>query len=703
MLGWASPRGAAPVTQESNSNMHGTPNKLATKASLLLQPLSDSTEDALAPLNLWPEDHLFIWMDPASEGRKFLMEVRPVGADGILKSRWTGVSRESLRLFHRLPEARRPPGTDVWHVGATDFTALVVYHAWPEDKISFRAPAAEVEDTEAKLRYDYLIKRFVAQADRAAIGAAFKINRETPPTPAAWVTHPTLPASDYQIVAAMMAMEQEGMAFFMDRGTGKTATAILLVCAEARKKIADAKPEDKTMTRVLVVCPQQVCTNWAVEFERFATVAGKTVVVRGGPVERVKSLVHGVAWEKDCAFGAVIISYDSLVASLDAYKKVKWDRIILDESHFIKDPGTNRWKAFKELRESAKRRLILTGTPIGNSPMDLWTQLEFLGPGMSGFVDFKTFRNFHGVFESVGGQPGIQKLTSTKNIPLLQERLARLSFSISKEEAGLKLPDKVYDLWEVQMTPKQAEVYNKVAEALYADIEDQLSGEVDALTVENILTKLLRLAQITSGHIVWDPVINDAGDIVKPRRLQDIDTTNPKIDAIIEMVTEEDRDPLGKTIIWCVWVHDIKKVTEALKAKGVECGAYFGDTSREQREVLVKRFNTDPTFKVLVANPQTAGEGLDLLGFDKLDPENSHTYCDHEIFMSCDWSAIRRSQAEDRAHRRGTRMPVRITDVVCPNTIDMEIRDRVRNKMQMADYVTNIREILDNVLKNRSS
>lgn len=672
---------------------------LASKAALILEPLSKSTESVLRPLDLFETDRLFVWMDSQSDGRRFLMEVRSVNFD----TRWPnrGVSYQgSKNFFYRLPESRRPPNSEVWSVGATDFTALVTVHGWPEDKIVYRSPAATQIDEEARLRMRYLVTRFMSQADRAAMAAEFKINRQVPEVPKSWVEHPKLPASDYQLVAAMMAVEQEGMAFFMDRGTGKTATAIAVVCEEARRKRERTQPGEKSMLRVLVVCPQQVCTNWALEFERFATCKGKTVIVRGGPAERVKTLVHGISGEKDCEFGVVIISYDSLVASMDAYKKVKWDRIILDESHFIKDPGTNRWKAFKELRESAKRRLIMTGTPIGNSPMDLWTQLEFLGVGMSGFVDFKTFRNFHGVFEAAG-QAGIQKLVATKNVPLLQERLARLSFSVTKEEAGLKLPDKVYDVWEVQMTPKQAEIYEKIAEALFADIEDQLSGEVDALTVENILTKLLRLAQITSGHIVWDPVINDAGEVIKPRRLQDVDVTNPKIDAVVEMMTAEDRDPLGKTLVWAVWVHDIKKITEALKAHGVECASYYGGTSRDEREVLVQRFNCDPTFKVLVANPQTAGEGLDLLGYDKTDPENSHTYCDSEIFFSSNWSYIQRSQAEDRCHRRGTRMPVRITDLVCPNTIDMEIRQRVSSKAQMSDYVTNIREILTNVLKNR--
>lgn len=673
-------------------------------AALLLEPLSQATQEALTPLKLWEGDRLFIWSDDP-EGKRFLMEARTVDREGRLRDRWSPPSQAARSLFHRLPEAKRAEaGSDTWRVGATDTTALIVYHSWEHSKICFRAPAAQVdtEDDLAKKTFEVLLKRFIAQSSRSTIAAQFKINKLVPQQAASLIQHPELPLSDYQQVAVLMAMDQEGIAWFMDRGTGKTATYVGLCCAEARSKLEKAKPGEKAIYRTLIVCPQQVCTNWDVEFQRFSTCSGKTVIIRGGPEARIKGLIQGVAWEKDCAFGAVIVSYDSLVASLDVFKKIPWDRICLDESHYIKDPGTNRWKAFKELRFCSKRRTIMTGTPIGNSPMDLWTQLEFLGQGLSGFVDYKTFRNFHGVWQDTGVGPGIQKLVAVKNVPLLQERLSRLSFSITKEEAGLKLPDKVYDVWEVQMTPKQADVYERVSEALFADIQDQLSGEMNALTVESILTKLLRLAQITSGHIVWDPVIDSAGNVVKPRRLQDIDDKNPKIEAVIDIITSEDRDPLSKTIVWAVWVHDIKKITEALKLAGVECGAYYGDVSRDDRDELVRRFNCDPTFKVLIANPATAGEGLDLLGYDKKNPEGSNTYCDSEIFFSQNWSSIQRSQAEDRAHRRGTRMPVRITDLVCPNTIDMEIRARVKSKMQMAEYVTDIKQILENVLHGSS-
>jgi len=330
--------------------------------------------------------------------------------------------------------------------------------------------------------------------------------------------------------------------------------------------------------------------------------------------------------------------------------------------------------------------------------MDLWTQLEFLGEGLSGFQSFGAFRRFHGVFEQVSNAPGIDKLVGLKNIPLIQERLSRLAFSVTKEEAKLNLPDKVYDTIEVTMSKKQREYYDKIAQELAIEIEDKM-GNINEMTVEHILTMLLRLAQITSGHIVWNEVADpDTGEVLRERRCEQIDERNPKVELVVEELTSAERDPNGKTIIWCAFVPDIRALHARLDELGIIHGCYYGATSKNDRDPLVARFNNDPEFRVLIANPQTAGEGLNLLGYDRENEETSKTYTDHEIFFSQNWSAILRAQAEDRAHRRGSRMPLRISDLTVPDTIDQEIRERVAMKRSVAGAVVDVREILANVL-----
>src|SRR5690606_16184940 len=103
-------------------------------------------------------------------------------------------------------------------------------------------------------------------------------------------------------------------------------------------------------------------------------------------------------------------------------------------------------------------RMVLTGTPIANRLFDLWTQLEFLGKGLSGFKSFTNFRNFYGSFLKVDAEKSgsqVEKLIGYKNLPLIQERLTRLCYMVTKKEADLQLPDKVYDVYEVEMTKQQ--------------------------------------------------------------------------------------------------------------------------------------------------------------------------------------------------------------------------------------------------------
>lgn len=348
--------------------------------------------------------------------------------------------------------------------------------------------------------------------------------------------------------------------------------------------------------------------------------------------------------------------------------------------------------------------MILTGTPIGNVPWDVHPQLEFLGEGLSGFIDQKKFRQCFGVFSKVEDATGygVERLQSLRNIPLLHERLSRMSFQITKKEAGLNLPDKIYDIYDIEMTEIQAKIYKDVAAKLLVELKDIIETSKSSLVVENVLTKLLRLAQVTSGFLKVDPLIDeDTGDLISPGRIERIPGPNPKIEALRELVDQDrSEDPNSKMIVWAVFIEDMKAIGELLTSMGVKHGLYYGATKEAARDDLVDAFNNDPEFKVLVANPQTAAEALNLIGYDKNRPEESTTYCDHEVFFSCNWSFLQRSQAEDRAHRRGTRMPVRITDLMAPLTIDEEIRDRVKQKELMAENMLDVRNILANITRS---
>lgn len=681
-------------------------NLSQARAATVVEPLCRATESIFRPLNLYPTDHLEITLDE-KDGRHFILQVRslhprqdpmePVALvkDGVeLVVRGTPSYDAYQGWIGRVPE-RKDDGFGRWKCAATDFTALVIYHCWPSDKIIFKTP-------DSKTYFDYLIGRFALQSHAMDVLAGFRIGKTIPDMPADYLPpeDPDLALMPHQKVFTVAGLHQESFAGFLEQGLGKTPGTIARVCLEATRKRAGKIPGLKnTMYRVLVVCPGQVRLNWQREFERFSTVPGKISVLRGGPITRMRTLLETMLEESDCSFACSIISYDSVESTADALTRVPWDLIVLDESHSIKNSRSLRFKAVTKLRDAfSRQRMILTGTPIANNIMDLWAQLEFLGEGMSGFLSFANFRGFYGRFENRmgGGQP-IQKLVGIRNLPLLQERLARIACIMTKDEAGMVLPAKTYDIYECQMQTLQADLYRQLCSQLAVELETMSKdgeSELNQLTVNHVLTKLLRLAQITSGHIRWDA----DPDTGTPGKVQQIVPKNPKVEAVVELLQDETRDPLGKTIVWAVFREDIRVLVERLRELKIEHVYYDGSLSDKERQQAVDRFNNDPACRVFIGNPAVAGAGLNLLGYNPERPEECAMYTDHEIFFSQNWSATQRSQAEDRAHRRGTRNSVRITDLVVPGTIDEEIRTRVTNKIHTALAVQDVREILKAVL-----
>jgi SNF2 family DNA or RNA helicase len=564
---------------------------------------------------------------------------------------------------------------------ATDTTVLLIEEAWGRDRVIFGSETAE-------LRYRHLLIQFRALEARAEHQAQWKLEGKKVEYRKGFIDHPDFPLADYQRLAVNLSINLPGYALFMDKGTGKTATTICRAMNESSKMSRTA--------RILVVCPNQVRHNWKKEIQRFSTLKGRTTILRGGIRTRVKNMVMGIKKDLSNKWNIIIVGYDTARADVDLITRVPWDLVVLDESHYIRSTGRKRTQAAMAIRDISAQRLILTGSPICNSAVDLFNQLEFLGTGMSGFLNQKNFAKFFGDYET--SENGIEKLVGVKNVPMLQERLSRISFQITKEEAGLNLPAKLYSTYEVEMSEEQEKVYKDLANKLRAEIEAERASStmVRSLEVNHVLTKLLRLAQVTSGYMHLNAVVDlDTGETLAEEEFMHF-VPNPKIEAVREILQETDKN--CKTIIWTRFRQNIYDLEKLLTEMGVKFGSYYGSTSEVKRQEYVDSFNCDPEFTVLIAQISTAAEGLDLLGYDKENPEASKTYCGQEIFFSQGWSAVERSQAEDRAHRRGTRNSVSIIDLIVANTIDEEITNRVQGKLKMAAETLDIDEILRNVL-----
>lgn len=653
----------------------------------MLEPLCDATAELVKAVPLLPNDRLEIAM--GQDANHFDVQAYAIaGGKRVVGSTWA-----SYKWFERLQE-KKELGAGRWSVAATDFNVMIMNAVWPADRITFT-------DANAQTTYQYYLLRWMQQHECAVRTAKFKSAGLVPEPPPGWVEHPDHPLASYQQVACWNAVMSEGFALFMQQGTGKTPTAIGVMCHLARiQHEREGKPY-----RVIIVCPKNVKGNWAKEIAKFTTLQGRVVVLRGGKLHRVKQLVEIAQHDPNSYFDVVITSYETLQKTWAALSMFEWDLGIADEAHMFKSPWAKRSTAMIDLREKCKRRLALTGTPVANSLLDLYYPLEWLGEGMSGFVDWKEFRSYYNKYaEHNEGRnyQGAKVLIGFQNLPMLHERLARVSFSITKEEAMPNLPGKLEDIVECGMGTKQREVYGKVAKELAAEIETMLEDEdapSAAITVNNMLTKLLRLSQITSGYVVVDKRYDDQGVEIRggDERIKWFDEV-PKLDTLIERLKE--RDPKEKTIVWCCWVPAIKKISERLTAEGIKHVTYWGGTSEADRAEAERCFNLDPTYKVFVGNPAAGGVGMNLPGYDSSNPDLLDTNACHTEYYAVNWSYIQRSQSGDRNHGRGrNRVPVQVTDLVVPGTIDVQIIDKLATKKQVALEVNDVREILAH-LKN---
>lgn len=578
-------------------------------------------------------------------------------------------SPSTLPLSNELPDFKNLD--DFWvRCAASDVSVA---------KIEATGHELQFEDDSVKMMWDYLKLVASMSSITARNVADFKTNGIVHTDEN--VNYGALSA--YQKVGLTNALKLPGYALFMKQGTGKTAVAILAICNDAAIK-------NKDKYRAIVVCPPNVRINWQREFKKFATTEVAVQVLRGSPVTRMSQVLTMI--QDPSPVGVIVCNYETLQQSWDVLGMMRFDYAILDEAHYIKNSKTKRNHYAQMLRQNSAKRLVLTGTPIANNLNDLFTLFEFIGPGTCGFSTFEGFKRFFSKFKET--RYG-DKYDGAQNLPILKDRLARYAYSVTKEEALPYLPDKNYDVIEVEMTPEQEDAYIKLRDELVIDIEATLAdAENEAVAVNNVLTMLLRLSQITSSFKVIPAVYDTDGNVVSPRTVIPF-PENVKVKAILELIPEKQKHE--KTIIWSNWVEDIKALQNALIDAGEQPVVFYGNTSHDERLEAERRFNEDPNCRWFIGNPAAGGTGLNLLGYPPDKPE-IETNCTHVIYMSQNWSMILREQSEDRAHRRGTREPVRISELVVPGTIDTIIAERVCSKRLNASSVLDVREILNEIV-----
>lgn len=454
---------------------------------------------------------------------------------------------------------------------------------------------------------------------------------------------------EHQKVAVNFAMdklESNGCAaLLMDMGLGKSLTSIAII---------GLLLQEEKINKVLVVCPSSIINVWEKEFQKFAdynfnveSIIGSTMTKRK---EKLKLLCHKAGLK------VALLNYEAtwrMEKELNVYRP---DMIICDESQKIKNPSAAQSKTLHRLGVKAKYKIILTGTPVQNSPMDVFSQWKFLDPNIFG-LSFYTFRNRYAV---MGGYYNHQ-IIKYKNMDELTSKAHSIAYRITKEEA-LDLPEQIFLNRYCELESSAQKIYDKVVKESYAELE---SGEI---TATNVLTKLIRLSQISGGHVKDDDGKMQVISKSKLNELKDI-----MEDVII--------DNKKKLVVFARFIPEIESIQNLANEMDINYSYITGEIKMEERGVMVDSFQTNNDIKLFIAQIQTAGLGITL------------TAADTAVFYSLDFNYANYSQAISRTHRIGQKNTCTYINLISSGTVDEKIIKALENKEDIAkSIVDNWRE-----------
>jgi len=439
-------------------------------------------------------------------------------------------------------------------------------------------------------------------------------------------------------------IQGKGFGFLFEMGCGKTLTAIAT---------AGAAYQMGAISTVLIVAPTSVCSVWPKEFDDYADFKYKVNVLLGDKKKRLQELEALKSFPFK-ALKVAVINYESTWREgiFEALLDWKPDMIIADESQRIKTHDAQQSKALHRLGDVAKYKLILSGTPVQNNAIDIFSQYRFLDPTVFG-LNFYTFRSRYAIM----GGFNQRQIIGYKDLDKLIKKEHSIAYRVTKEEA-LDLPEQTFLTRYISLEGKAKTLYDQIKRDSFAELEN--GGQITATTV---LTKLLRLQQFTGGFIQ-----TDGGN--KPELV-----FKGKLDALEDILDDYVVDAGKKLVIFCLFRPEIDLIQNLLEKKKIRYCSIYGDIKIDDRGDIVKDFQTNPETKVFLAQIDTAGLGITL------------TAADTCVYYSVNFNYAAYSQSLARIHRIGQRNTCTYIHLVVEKTIDNTVLKALAKKEDLAKTV----------------
>ncbi len=417
-----------------------------------------------------------------------------------------------------------------------------------------------------------------------------------------------------------------------DMGLGKTVQTLAML--QAQKEIG-------SLGASLLVMPTSLIYNWEMEARKFT---------RG-----LKILIYtGSQRQKDASkfgnYDLILSSYGIVRLDISILEKYQFNYIILDESQAIKNPNSNIAKAVKQLK--SRRKLILTGTPIENSTLDLWSQMSFVNPGLLGNQPF-----FKKEF-----QLPIEKNADVQKGHKLNAIIKPFILRREKSQVATELPEKVENIKYCTMSAAQEEFYEKEKSFYRNKIIDTIETDGIRASQMILLQGLTRLRQIANHPRMVDPeYIEDSG------KLEDI---THMIDSALSKG--------HKILVFSQFVKHLSLISEYLKGQSIDY-AYL-DGSTKDRAKQVTNFQENENLKIFLISLKAGGVGLNL------------TKADYVFILDPWWNPAIEAQAIDRAHRIGQENKVFTYKFITKGTVEEKILQLQNAKLKLASNLISIEE-----------
>lgn len=437
-------------------------------------------------------------------------------------------------------------------------------------------------------------------------------------------------------------------ALFLEMSLGKSKAA--LNAAEIMKGF-------NALSRLVIICPKAIQSVWKEEIPKHSNFTTEPLVWENKTTQKYKRALKETL---SSDFPILIIRLEMFQKKNDSLQKFLKElyeqptMVILDESSKIKNVDTERTPRVIECTKDSAYRVILTGTPWTESPLDIFSQMEFLQPGFwyryqgpwsksALKKHWYIFRNRYAIMQKIVTGEGrtFQHIVGTRRTEEIAKKIQPY-ITQQKKEDWLDLPDKVFQTLHVEMSKEQTEAYNSLKQRLLLEFGDQI------LTVQNAVTLLTRLRQVAGGFF--------------PETGEQIGKHVPGIDMLMEDVSEY----RGKVVIAASYVAEIKGIVKALKKEYGEdqvCTYYGGTVDREHE---LERFKDHAQF--LVLNPQSGAFGLNL------------QFASLMYLYSRPFSYEQNAQLVDRIHRPGQKNMCSYKDIIHQGTVQEKVIDAITKK-----------------------